>query len=166
VPAQTRALEEGDRFKLGSLDVAILHVPGHTLGAIAYVVSDLGDGAGAPGSRAVFTGDTMFVAGCGRLFEGSPAQMFDSLRKITALPGDTRVYCGHEYTASNVRFAKTVEPDSAALAALEARAVAARERGEPTIPSTIDEERATNPFVRAKDAAELAARRAAKDAFR
>lgn len=161
VPGQTRGLEEGERFALGAIEVSILHVPGHTLGAVAYALHDA-----ATGARAVFTGDTMFVAGCGRLFEGTAEQMFSSLAKIAALDPATRVYCGHEYTAANVRFARTVEPDNAELAALERSAAAARAAHAPTIPSTISGERAFNPFVRARDARELAERRAAKDAFR
>lgn len=161
VPGQTRGVVDGERLALGALEVEILHVPGHTLGAVAYAVHDV-----ATGQSAVFTGDTLFVAGCGRLFEGTAAQMFASLGKLAALDVATRVYCGHEYTLDNVRFAKTVEPGSAALQALESRARAARAAGQPTVPSTIGEQRATNPFVRARDTAELAARRAAKDAFR
>lgn len=161
VPCQTRGVVDGEHFALGALEVGILHVPGHTLGAVAYVVRDE-----ATGQRAVFTGDTLFVAGCGRLFEGTAAQMFASLGTLAALDVATRVYCGHEYTLDNVRFAKTVEPGSAALGALGLRAQAARAAGRPTVPSTIGEERSTNPFMRAGDAAELAARRAAKDAFR
>ncbi|HET9472072.1 MAG TPA: hydroxyacylglutathione hydrolase C-terminal domain-containing protein, partial [Usitatibacter sp.] len=92
--------------------------------------------------------DTLFACGCGRLFEGTPAQMSDSLGKLARLPGATRVYCAHEYTMSNIRFAEAVEPGNARLAERKARDAAKRERGEPTVPSTIDEERATNPFLR------------------
>lgn len=158
VPGQTRFLDE-ESFSLGEIRVRTLHVPGHTLGAVAYVVED-------DGGRAVFTGDTLFAAGCGRLFEGTPAQMFASLAKLAALPPDTRVYCGHEYTLANLRFARTVEPENASLDAAEGRARAARDRGAPTVPTTIADERATNPFVRARSAEALAARRRAKDAFR
>ena len=114
--------------------------PGHTAGHIAYV-----HGGEEP---VVFCGDTLFACGCGRLFEGTPAQMSDSLAKLARLPGATRVYCAHEYTMSNIRFAEAVEPGNARLAERKARDAARRERGEPTVPSTIDEERATNPFLR------------------
>lgn len=153
IAAQTRFLEEGDTFELGRLRVRILHIPGHTTGAVAYVVEGDGD---AP---AVFTGDTLFVAGCGRLFEGTPEMMFASLAKLAALPDATRVYCGHEYTASNLRFAAHVEPDN------EDVRRAARAVKIPSVPSTIATERRINPFVRALTVADLASRRAAKDAF-
>ena len=128
------------------------------MGAVAYIIEREGD-------RSVFTGDTMFLAGCGRLFEGTPAQMFASLRTLAALPPDTRVYCGHEYTAANLRFAKHVEPDSADVARAAEACAVAREAGRPTVPGTIASERATNPFVRASGVEDLAARRAAKDEF-
>lgn len=160
VPAQTRFVEEGDELVLGDVRARILHIPGHTTGAIAYVCTD-GKGPGA-----VFTGDTLFVGGCGRLFEGTPAMMFTSLGKLAKLPKDTRVYCGHEYTESNLRFAAHVEPESARVKECIARAKRLRADGLPTVPGTIDDELATNPFVRAKDAEELGARRAAKDSFK
>jgi len=153
IAAQTRFLEEGDAFELGALRVRILHIPGHTTGAIAYVV----EGDGAP---AVFTGDTLFIAGCGRLFEGTPEMMFASLAKLAALPDETRVYCGHEYTAANLRFAAHVEPANADVAA------AAKNVKVPSVPSTIAAEKRINPFVRARTVEELASRRSAKDAFR
>ena len=156
VPKQTRFLEEGDRFELGDLRVRILHIPGHTTGAVAYVVEGEGD------SPAVFTGDTLFVAGCGRLFEGTPAMMFDSLRKLTGLDDRTRVYCGHEYTRANLRFAKHVEPDNTEVEAWIERLSA--DTG-PTIPSRVADEKRINPFVRARSIEELAERRAAKDVF-
>jgi hydroxyacylglutathione hydrolase len=138
VPAQTAHVEEGRRFQVAGLELDPLHVPGHTTGAVAYVVEG-----------AVFTGDTLFVAGCGRLFEGTPEMMHRSLsEKLGRLPPETRVYCGHEYTVSNLRFAVHAEPDNAAAAAKLGRAQAARERGEPTVPSTIGEELETNPFLR------------------
>jgi len=151
IAGQTRFLEEGDRLELGDLRVRILHIPGHTTGAIAYVV----DGP----EPAVFTGDTLFVAGCGRLFEGTPEMMFASLAKLAALPDDTRVYCGHEYTKKNLAFAAHVEP------ANEDVARAARETKVPSVPSTIAAEKRINPFVRAKTVAELARLRAEKDRF-
>ncbi|MFT3766373.1 MAG: hydroxyacylglutathione hydrolase [Minicystis sp.] len=138
VPNQSVEVEEGVGFIVAGLSVRPLHVPGHTTGAVAYVIGD-----------AVFTGDTLFVAGCGRLFEGTPAMMHESLSgKLARLPAETRVYCGHEYTVNNLRFAVHAEPgNKAAVAKLEA-AKALRERGQPTVPSTIGEERETNPFLR------------------
>lgn len=159
VPGQTRELRDGETFSFGGLAVRALHVPGHTMGAVAYFVSD-GD------ERAVFTGDTLFVAGCGRLFEGTPEDMFNSMRELAELPGDTRVYCGHEYTEANLRFAANVEPDNAAVSAAIARAKTKRAGGAPTVPSTIAEELATNPFMRAKNAVELGQRRSRKDTFK
>ena len=134
-----RKLAEGDRIEVPGVGLAfgVLDVPGHTAGHIAYV-----------GSGAVFCGDTLFACGCGRLFEGTPAQMVDSLGKLAALPPATRVYCAHEYTMSNIRFAEAVEPGNALLAARKARDAARRSRGEPTVPSTIGEELETNPFLR------------------
>ena len=168
IPAQTDSVEEGQRFRVAGLELDPLHVPGHTTGAVAYVVEG-----------AVFTGDTLFVAGCGRLFEGTPEMMHRSLSdKLGHLPPATRVYCGHEYTVSNLRFAVHVEPDNRAAAAKLADAQAARERGEPTVPSTVGEELATNPFLRCGEASVaarfpganevevFAAVRRAKDSFR
>ena len=168
VPAQTERVEEGKDVSVAGLVFRPLHVPGHTLGAVSYF-----------GQGAVFTGDTLFVAGCGRLFEGSPAQMHESLSgKLGKLPPETRVYCGHEYTVSNLRFAATVEPESAAIREKLEAAQAARGRGEPTIPSTIGDELAVNPFMRCGEASVrarfpgetpvevLAAVRKAKDSFR
>ena len=135
--------------------VLAAHIPGHTLGAIAWLLPGDDD---APGDA--FTGDTLFAAGCGRLFEGTPAQMHASLARICALPVDTRLWFGHEYTAANLRFAATVEPDNADVAARREALPAC------TTPTTVALERATNPFVRARDADELGERRAAKDAFK
>jgi hydroxyacylglutathione hydrolase len=175
VPGQTKKLSEGDRFTHGVHDVTILHIPGHTTGAIAYVVRALGE---AP---MVFTGDTLFIGGCGRLFEGTPAMMHASLSKLAALAPETRVYCGHEYTEANLRFAAHVEPSNASIAAAQKRAKETRERGEPTVPGTIGEELRTNPFLRvtsaeirskldiaaeADGAAALGVIRATKDNFR
>jgi hydroxyacylglutathione hydrolase len=168
VPAQTERVEEGKGFQVAGLGWTALHVPGHTTGAVAYCVED-----------AVFTGDTLFVAGCGRLFEGTPEMMYRSLvDKLGHLPPETRVFCGHEYTVSNLRFAVHVEPDNQAAAAKLARATTLRERGDATVPSTLGEERATNPFLRcdlpslrdrfpgASVIDTFAAVRKAKDAFR
>jgi hydroxyacylglutathione hydrolase len=131
------------------------HIPGHTLGAIAWYLAAQDH---APGH--VFTGDTLFAAGCGRLFEGTPAQMLGSLRMLCELPDDTQMWFGHEYTAANLRFAAVTEPDNAAIAR---RLEGLPER---TTPTTVALERATNPFVRSADADELARRRTAKDTFR
>lgn len=142
IEAVTVALREGDEITVPGLELAlsVLDVPGHTLGHIAYVSAEL---------DALFCGDTLFGAGCGRLFEGTPAQMAASLGKLAALPDSTQVYCAHEYTLANLRFAQAMEPGNAALAARMAADSAARERGEATIPSTIGREKATNPFLRA-----------------
>jgi hydroxyacylglutathione hydrolase len=138
VPAQTEKVEEGKAFQIAGLEIRPLHVPGHTLGAVSYCIED-----------AVFTGDTLFIAGCGRLFEGTPEQMHTSLSgKLGRLPKETRVFCGHEYTVGNLRFAVHVEPDNKAAAAKLEAAQAKRERNEPTVPSTIGEELSTNPFMR------------------
>lgn len=142
----THPLADGDTFVLGTIRVRAMHVPGHTRSALAFFCE--GDGE-AP---CVLTGDTMFAAGCGRLFEGTPADMHASLSKLAALPPETRVYPGHEYTVSNLVFAATLEPTSGDVAAALARARGLRARGEPTIPTTIDDERRTNPFVRAHEA--------------
>jgi hydroxyacylglutathione hydrolase len=148
-PGVTRPVDEGDEVQLGRLRAKILHNPGHTLGAISYVVEGC-----------VFTGDTMFGAGCGRLFEGDAKMMYASLHKLAALPPSTKVYFGHEYTAANLKFAAVAEPGNAAIAARAAALTT------PSTPSTIADELATNPFVRAKDVEEMAARRTAKDSFR
>ena len=138
LPGLSDGVADGERFDVGGLEVKALHIPGHTLGAVAYLIDD-----------AVFTGDTLFVAGCGRLFEGTPAQMYDSLNsRLGALADRTRVYCGHEYTAKNLEFAAHLEPGNEAIQQKIERVRALRARGEPTVPSTIGEERATNPFLR------------------
>jgi len=143
MPIEVIKVSEGTRFELPGLDVQVLDVPGHTAGHVAYVVTEAGK---APW---LFCGDTLFSAGCGRLFEGTPVQMNDSLGKLAALPGETRVCCAHEYTLSNLRFARTVEPNNQALADYEARCKALRAEGAWTLPSTIATERAVNPFLRA-----------------
>ena len=131
-------LAHEEQFEIAGLAFRALHVPGHTSGALAYVTGD-----------AVFTGDTLFAAGCGRLFEGTPKQMYESLNvKLGGLPDATRVFCGHEYTASNLRFARSVEPDNADVPAKVERVASLRARGEPTVPSSIGDERRTNPFMR------------------
>jgi hydroxyacylglutathione hydrolase len=139
----TRALGEGERIVVPGLDLelAVLEVPGHTLGHIAYVRC-------TPGAHWLFCGDTLFGGGCGRLFEGTPAQMADSLAKLAALPDDTLVYCAHEYTVANLRFAQAVEPDNQGLAFRMKDASEKRGTRLPTVPSTIGLERGTNPFLR------------------
>jgi hydroxyacylglutathione hydrolase len=143
IPGRTHALGEGDRIDVPGIDVTfdVLDIPGHTAGHIAFV--------GSVDGPAVFCGDTLFAVGCGRLFEGTPAQMWSSLSKLAALAPDTRVFCGHEYTLANIRFALAVEPDNHALIARRAREAQRRSRGEPTLPSTIGDEVETNPFLRA-----------------
>ena len=167
LPGFTQGLEEGDSINVGREVARILHIPAHTRGHIAYVF----DGAGA-----VFTGDTLFAAGCGRLFEGTPEMMWKALQKLAPLPDEMRVFCGHEYTERNLVFAAHVEPGNLAVEwklerVREIRQHAAADwhdatPAEMTIPSTLGDERATNPFVRAVDATELGARRSRKDTFR
>jgi hydroxyacylglutathione hydrolase len=143
IPGRTHALAEGDSITVPGIGCrfSVLDIPGHTSGHIAYVGDDV-----------LFCGDTLFAAGCGRLFEGTPAQMVASLDKLAALPDAVRVYCGHEYTLANLKFAMAVEPGSRALHAREARERSKRERRAPTLPSTIAEERLTNPFLRTREA--------------
>ena len=154
IPTLDRLVSEGDTIALGSVTARVLDVPAHTAGHIAYHFAE---------DRAAFVGDTLFAMGCGRLFEGTAEQMFVNMRKLEVLGDETRIYCAHEYTMSNGRFALTVEPENAALVSRMAEVTAMRERGEPTVPTTIALERATNPFMRASSVAELAERRAAKD---
>ncbi|WP_409432291.1 hydroxyacylglutathione hydrolase [Litorimonas sp. RW-G-Af-16] len=156
IPGLDRGVGEGDEFTLGTYRVEVMHTPGHTLDHIIFYVPD---------AQAAFVGDTIFVMGCGRLFEGSPAQMHDSLAKIMALPDDTALYCAHEYTLSNAKFARHVEPNNAAMAAAQRAAQALRDKGTPTVPTTVAAERATNPFITAGSADELGRRRALKDQF-
>ncbi len=139
-----RACREGDEVALGSLRARVIEVPGHTAGHIAFHLPD---------ARVAFVGDTLFALGCGRLFEGSPAQMWDSLSRLAALPEETRVYCAHEYTAANARFALSVDPGNAALLAYAQRVEELRRDGQPTVPTTIRAERAANPFLRAGEPA-------------
>jgi hydroxyacylglutathione hydrolase len=157
IPGIDRTVADGDTVQIGGAAGVVIDVPGHTAGHNAYYFADAGT---------LFCGDTLFALGCGRLFEGTPDQMRTSLAKLMALPDATAVYCAHEYTQANARFAVTVEPDNAALTERVIAIDAARAAGRPTVPSTIGLERATNPFVRAGSVAEFAARRAAKDGFR
>ena len=149
-------LKEGDTVRLGAHVGEVWEVPGHTLGHIALIFRDAG---------VAFVGDTMFAMGCGRLFEGTPEQMFASLRRLAELPGDTSVYCAHEYTLANARFAAHAFPGDEAIAARLATIGAQREAGIATVPTTIAAERATNPFLRAADAAAFAQLRMAKDRY-
>jgi hydroxyacylglutathione hydrolase len=142
IPLLSEGLEHGGGFDAEGMKFRVMHIPGHTLGAIAYIVEGN-----------VFTGDTMFAAGCGRLFEGTPAMMYESLNeKLGSLPDETRVYFGHEYTQANLRFAAHVEPNNAEVKAKTVRVAEARSRGEFTTPSSIGEERRTNPFMRCAEA--------------
>jgi hydroxyacylglutathione hydrolase len=140
IPGIDDDVGEGDRYALGAQIAQVFEVPGHTRGHIAYWFGN---------SRALFCGDTLFIMGCGRLFEGTPDQMWHSLGKLRALPAETRIYCAHEYTQSNARFALTVEPQNSALVARSHRVDALRAEGKPTVPGTLGEEIATNPFLRA-----------------
>jgi hydroxyacylglutathione hydrolase len=157
VSRMDRIVAGGDRARIGAIEAELIDIPAHTAGHVAFHL---------PAEATVFTGDTLFAMGCGRLFEGDAGQMYANLQRLAALPPETRVYCGHEYTLANGLFALTVEPGNEALARRVADVRAARERGEPTLPTTIALERATNPFMRASSAAELAERRRAKDDFR
>ena len=150
-----RLVGEGDTVRIGDHVATVMAVPAHTAGHIAYHLAD---------ARMAFVGDTLFAMGCGRLFEGTAAQMFANMERLAALPDDTAVYCAHEYTLSNGRFALMVEPDNAALVERVAAVEALRARGEATVPTTIGLERDTNIFMRARDVAQLTERRAAKDA--
>ncbi len=143
VPGLDRAVGEGETFALGGTQVHVLDTPGHTLGHIAYWLPAVG---------AAFVGDTLFALGCGRIFEGTPQMMWASLMKLAALPPATRLYCGHEYTLSNARFALTIEPDNAALRSRLAEVEALRANGQPTLPTRLDRELETNPFLRAGEA--------------
>ena len=145
MPVAVDKVAQGRAFDLLGARVDVLDVPGHTAGHVAYVVTEPGE---APW---LFCGDTLFSAGCGRLLEGTPAQMQHSLEQLAALPGDTRVCCAHEYTLSNLRFARTVEPRNTALAEYEAHCKALRAEGAWTLPSTIATERAVNPFLRVRE---------------
>lgn len=130
---------DGDTFKLGEVEVRVFDTPGHTLGGITYWI---------PGESVAFVGDTLFALGCGRVIEGTPQQMWRSLDKLRRLPAETKIYCGHEYTEANAKFALTVEPDNQALVARAETIKDLRRRGEFTLPTTMGEELATNPFLR------------------
>jgi len=157
LPPLDFAVRPGDRVEVLGLPAEVLASDGHTRGHVAYDFPDCG---------ILLCGDTLFSLGCGRLLEGTAEEMFASLSRLAALPPETLVCCGHEYTESNARFALTVEPDNPALKARAEEVARLRAEGRATVPSTIGQELATNPFLRAKDAATLARIRAAKDAFR
>jgi hydroxyacylglutathione hydrolase len=156
LPALDTAVREGDTVPFGAAAAQVIETPGHTRGHIAFYIADGG---------LLFSGDTLFSLGCGRLFEGTADEMFASLRKLAVLPAETLVCCGHEYTQSNARFAVTVEPDNTALLARAAEIGRLRAGGQPTVPSLLGDEMAENPFLRAKDAGRLAEIRQAKDSF-
>jgi len=157
IPGLDVALKEGDTVSIGGHVGEVWEVPGHTLGHIAYIFRSAG---------MAFVGDTLFAMGCGRLFEGTPEQMFRSLNRLASLPGETRAYCAHEYTLANARFAAHAEPGNTAVADRLADVERARAAGESTVPTTIAAELATNPFLLAGTVERFAERRAAKDSFR
>jgi hydroxyacylglutathione hydrolase len=157
IPGRDVALKEDDEIRLGDHVGRVIEVPGHTSGHIALIFDD--DGV-------AFVGDTLFAMGCGRLFEGTPEQMYRSLQRLTRLPDDTRLYCAHEYTLSNGRFAAHAMPEDAAIEGRLARIKQLRDAGEMTVPTTVKQERETNPFVRATNVDEFARLRREKDSFR
>jgi len=142
IPEIDEGVSEGDTVKVGALEARVIATPGHTAGHIVYHFA---------AERLLFAGDTLFSLGCGRIFEGTPAQMWGGLGKIAALPDETRIYCGHEYTLSNARFALTVDPGNAALKARAAEVEQLRQAGSFTLPTLLGQEKATNPFLRAAD---------------
>ncbi len=156
LPKLDQSLVEGDEVEFGQARARVIDTPGHTRGQINFFFPD---------GAVLLSGDTLFSLGCGRLIEGTPGEMFASLRKLAALPGEALVCCGHEYTESNARFAVTVEPENAALAARYEQVKRLRAAGKPTIPSRLADELAENPFLRAPDAATFADLRARKDKF-
>lgn len=180
IPRPFTPLQDGDTVRALDLDFQVIDVPGHTAGHIAFYMAPTlsasrdalppegahpawggpaPDGPVLDGRPLLFCGDTLFSGGCGRLFEGTPAQMLASLDRLAALPGDTRVCCTHEYTMSNLRFALAVEPDNRELIGYHARCAALRDRGEPTLPTSIAQELLINPFLRTRQATVIAAAR-------
>ncbi len=139
IPALTNPVDDGDRVRIGSLEASVIGIPAHTNGHVAYYF---------PALKSVFTGDTLFIGGCGRVFEGKAATMVQSLQRLASLPDDTSVYCGHEYTEKNLRFALTLEPKNQALKAKHEWAKKVLAEGKWTVPSTIADEKRTNPFLR------------------
>ena len=156
IPARDVALSEGSELVIGEHRGRVMEIPGHTLGHIALVFDD---------DRNAFVGDTLFAMGCGRLFEGTPQQMHTSLQRLAGLAEDTALYCGHEYTLANARFAAHAEPDNRAIAERLEQVKGLRDKGQITLPTSVAEERATNPFVRASNWEEFARLRSAKDSF-
>ncbi len=156
LPKLDEAVKEGDVVAFGGANARVIDTPGHTRGQINYFIPD---------GEILLSGDTLFSLGCGRLIEGTAAEMFASLRKLAALPGGTKVCCGHEYTESNARFALSVDPNNAALKARTEQAHQQRAAGQPTVPSTMAVELDANPFLRAPDVATFADLRAKKDKF-
>ncbi|HFB55504.1 MAG TPA: hydroxyacylglutathione hydrolase [Hellea balneolensis] len=156
IPGLDEAVNGGDIIPFGDFDIHVLHTPGHTKGHCAYYI---------PQVDSVFVGDTLFALGCGRLFEGTAEDMYESLKKLAALPAKTNVYCAHEYTLSNGKFALSVDADNADLNAYMDEVVAKRNAGEPTVPTTIAKELAANPFMRAPTPQILGDIRRAKDNF-
>jgi hydroxyacylglutathione hydrolase len=162
IPHQTQGVRSGDCFRLLGREVRVLEVPGHTRAHVAYHLP-----AEAPGQQdELFCGDTLFAAGCGRLFEGTAEQMHASLARLAALPDATRVWCAHEYTEGNLRWAAAEAPGNGAIAERLAAVRVLRQNGRPTIPSTLAEERRTNLFLRARDGQELATLRESKNGWR
>jgi hydroxyacylglutathione hydrolase len=157
IPGRDVALSEGSQLRIGDHVGRVIEIPGHTLGHIALIFDD---------PRIAFVGDTLFAMGCGRLFEGTAEQMHHSLQRLVSLPGDTALYCGHEYTLANARFAAHAEPDNESIAARLSEVQALREADQITLPTSVAQERETNPFVRATNWQEFAKLRAEKDSFR
>lgn len=156
IPTADRLVAEGDQVRIGEHVATVLETPAHTAGHVSFHFED---------DAVLFPGDTIFAMGCGRLFEGTAEQMYAAMRRYAVLPDATLIYCAHEYTLSNARYAAVAEPDNPAIAARLAKVEALRAAGDATVPTSIGEERATNPFLRADSLAQLAERRAAKDAF-
>lgn len=140
IPGVDAQVDDGDTVKVGNLSARCIATPGHTLGQINYFFA---------ADKLLFAGDTLFSVGCGRVIEGKPEMMWESLLKLRALPDDTKLYCGHEYTAANIKFARTIEPDNAALIAREKEALAQLAAGQPTLPSLLGDEKKNNVFLRA-----------------
>jgi hydroxyacylglutathione hydrolase len=157
IPGRDIGLTEGDVVQLGDHIGRVIEVPGHTLGHVALIFED---------ERIAFVGDTLFAMGCGRLFEGVPQQMYASLGRLAALPGETKLYCAHEYTLANARFAAHAAPENEAIAARLAQVMRLREAGQRTVPTTVAQERETNPFILATNVEEFARLRVEKDSFR
>ena len=157
IPARDIALSEGSELRIGSRVGRVIEIPGHTFGHVALIFDD---------AAIAFVGDTLFAMGCGRLFEGTAEQMHHSLQRLAALPEETALYCGHEYTLANARFAAHAEPGNAAIAARLAEVERLRSAGRITLPTSVVQERETNVFVRATNVQEFARLRTEKDSFR